>query len=214
MKQLMVLVLVVTGLLGLVPSAQAQESSGVQFFIVPKQAYPGNKVRPKYFFDMLIDYRSMDYGAEDTYFVAANPDANQRITITSNIDVIAVPIGLDNPIGLTALTTVQNKLEGLFVPAGWVTQDTTWREVVGATLRCFLLVQRLRAQQVGRLFESGITLATRINQLSSNVRDALSAAAVSLGLDVSGINGPMTLRQAIRLLATQIPPVEFGGEVF
>jgi hypothetical protein len=214
MSRILVGVLVAIGLMGSAPVALAQEAAGVRFYIVPKAVDANNRARPKYIFAMGLSYNAMDYGIEDTFLVACDPDATQQTTLASNLDVIAIPSGLDSAIGLTALTTVQNKLEGLHVPAGWVTQNTTYRQVLTAVGKMFLFMQRFTALQLRTFFESGVTLDTRINQLTQAQRDALTGAALSLGLDTSSITGSMLIRTALRVIGDQIPGFVLRGEAF
>jgi hypothetical protein len=128
--------------------------------------------------------------------------------------VIAIPADLDSTIGLTALTTVQSKLEGLHVPAGWVTQANTYREVCARSASCSCSCSGLKRLQLRVFFESGITLDTRINQLTQRAAHALTDAASRWGLDVSSITGPMLIRQALKILGDQIPSFVLAGETF
>lgn len=195
-------------------SGFAQEVTPLRYFLVPKTTNAKGDVVPKYVAALQIPYAAMRYGLEDVELVSCAPDAAQLASLTANLDVIALPAVLDDPIGLTAVATVQTKMEGMFIPADWVNQDTTWRQVISAVGRMFLFRQRLDNEQLQRFFQTGITLDTRINQLPANVRTALNNAALSLGLDTSSITGPMLVRQALRILGQQLPGFTLGGEVF
>jgi hypothetical protein len=217
MKRLMLAAVMVL----LAASAGAQEVASVRFYVVPKIGTGSSKdsFRPKYIHPIenqppIGAYGAMDYGLEDTMLVGVNVTPTQHTTLASNLDVIAIPADLDSTIGLTALTTVQSKLEGLHVPAGWVTQANTYRQVVSAVGKLFMFMQRFEAQQLRVFFESGVTLDTRINQLTQAQRTALTDAAISMGLDVSSITGPMLIRQALKILGDQIPSFGLAGETF
>jgi hypothetical protein len=200
--------------LGLVPRRVEAQESTVRFYIVPKATDANNRTRPKYVFAMGLPYTAMDYGLEDTYLVACEPDAAQHTTLAANIDVIAIPAPIDDAIGLTALTTVQNRLEGMHVPAGWVTQNTTYRQVVGLLGKLFVFMQRFHGLNLRTFFEAGITLDTRINQLTQAQRNALIDAATDLGLETSAISGSTTIRAALKIVADQLPGFTLRGEVF
>lgn len=208
--------LIAAGLVFMALTASAQEAAGVRFYIVPKTGAGtrADSVRPKYIGDLGIGYSAMDYGLENTFLAACAPDAATHTSLASNLDVIAIPQGLDSAIGLTALSTVQAKLEGLHVPAGWVNETHTYRDVVRAVGKMFVFMQRFHGQQLRTFFESGVTLDTRINQLTQAQRQALLDAATSLGLDTSSITGSMLIRQALKTLADQMSGFVLGGEVF
>lgn len=189
----------------------------VRFYIVPKigtGSSTADPIRPKYIAALGVPFAAMDYGLEDTFLVGADVSAQQHTDLAVNVDVISVPQDIDNEIGLTALSTVQSKLEGLHIPAGWVTVNHTYRDVLRVTGRLFLFMQRFHGRELRKFFESGITLDTRINELTQAQRNALENAAVSMGVDVSGITGPMLIRQALKIVADQIPPFILLGETF
>lgn len=188
-----------------------------RFYIVPKigdGATPETGIRPKYIADSGAPSASMDYGLEDTFLVGAEVTVEQHTQLAAQLDVIAIPEDLDAVIGLTALTTVQTKLEGLHVPADWVTTSHTYRQVVRLVGKLFLYMQRFHARELRVFFEGAITLDTRVNQLTAAQRDAMLNAANDLGLDTSTITGPMLLRQALKIVADQIAAFTLFGETF
>jgi hypothetical protein len=73
-------------------------------------------------------------------------------------------------------------------------------------------MQRWQGLGFARLFASGVTLDTRLNQLTATQRQRLSAVADDLGLDSSGVTNTMTLRQVLKLIADQLPDITFGGD--
>lgn len=197
--------------------AEAQTDVALRFYIVPKigtGVFPTDPYRAKYIADLGVAYAAMDYGLDNTFLVGAQVTSAQNTDLAANLDVIAIPQNLDNTIGLTALSTVQAKLEGLHIPADWVTTNHTYRDVIRITGKLFLYMQRFSGQQLHTFFESGITLDTRINELTQAQRNAMNQAALSMGLDTSSITGPMLLRQAFKILADQIPSFRLAGEVF
>ena len=196
--------------------AEAQDVA-VRFYIVPKIGdglSPATTFRPKYIVDLGVPWSAMDYGRETTMLVGADVTGAQNTTISANLDVTAIPAGLDTNLSAGAVATVQNALENLKMPGTWVSTASTYREVVGTVARMCLLMQRFDGMNAATFFQSGITLDTRINQLTQTQRDRLSAAATSLGLDISFITGSMTVRTVLRNWVLQMGPVTLHGETF
>src|SRR5688572_2251526 len=184
-----------------------------RFYVVPK-IVEGPGIKPKYVGSLGVAFAAMDYGLEDTFLVGAEVTPEQHTGLASELDVIAIPANLDQQIGLTALETVKSRLEGLHVPSDWVTTSHTYREVVRLTGKLFLYMQRFHGQQLAVFFSGAITLDTRVNQLTNAQRTAMTVAAESLGLSVASITGPMLLRQALKIIADQIPFFDLFGETF
>lgn len=195
--------------------AFAQVATSLRFYIVPMETDAKGTLRPKYIRDLGIDNSNMAYGLEQV-FLSACPTITdaQHQTVAANLDVIAIPQNLDATINATALATVQQKMEGLHIPADWVTTANTYRDVLRVTGKVFLLMQRFRGLHLRAFFEAGITLDTRINQLTQPQRQALIDAATSLGLDTSGVTGPMAIRQALKVIADQLPAFTMEGQTF
>lgn len=210
------LVLAFALLLSLPLVASAQTS--LRFYIVPEFRDPILLARvPKYIGASdapIAQWQARDYGLDQVFAVGAFVTAAQHTAIASNIDVIAIPAQLDSAIGLVALSTVQDRLESLRVPAGWVTAQHTYRDVLRVTLRIFNFMGRFHAREGRTFFESGITLETRMNQLTAGQRAALTSAADSFGLDTSAVTNTSTVRQVLKLIADEMPAVTIFNEVF
>lgn len=191
-----------------------------RFYVVPKitiNELGMTYAAPKYINPVDLPgvvFQAMNYGLEDTYLVGAEVTDAQHTALAANLDVIAIPANLDSTVGLTALTTVQNKLEGMWIPADWVTTSHTYRQVVALTRKAFLYMQRFHANQLSKFFVSGVTLDTRVNQLTQAQRNAMENAAISLGLSIASITGSMKLRAALKILFDQIPGGMLFGEAF
>lgn len=187
----------------------------IRFYLVPTVTLdsPPGAIVPKYFDDgtLTVPWVSMDYPSEATMLVRADVTPEQHTTLAAQTDVLAVPSPITTLVSAVALSRVQSVLEGANLPAGWVTTSHSYRDVLRAVARVMLLLQRYHGQR-GRLFGSGITLGTTIAQLPQATRNRLRDAAISFGLDVSGLTNQMTLRQALRLLAEQLPVPHLGGE--
>jgi len=204
--------------LALATSAEAQDPVALRFYIVPKAGTGAitDPIRPKYILEVgaINSLSAMNYGLEDTFLLGVVVTNAQHTTLASNLDVIAIPQDIDSAIGLTALQTVKDKLEGLNIPSDWVTVNHTYRQAIGIVGRAFLYMQRFNGRQLRKFFETGIALDTRVNQLTQAQRDAMNDAAVSLGLSTATITGPMTLRQALRIILEQLPSFSLAGQTF
>lgn len=160
------------------------------------------------------DIASMRYGKEDTMLVAVDVTPAQHTELASNIDVIAIPQNLDSNVSSTALAAVQTQLEGLKIPTQWVTTANTYRDVIGFTGRVFMLMQRFDGLNRRTFFESGITLDTRVNELTNAQKTALQNAAIDLGLDVSTLTPTMKIRAVLKLLVDMMGPFTLRGQTF
>lgn len=162
-------------------------------------------------------YTMMDYGLEPVCLVEVeNISAGAHNIVAANPDVTALPIDLSQTIG-AQLTVVQNTLAGLNIPENWVQAGFSYLQVLRVVVLVFQFMQRLHGLLPNaRLFDTGVTLATRINQLPANVRTALNAAATSFGFDTAGLTGTTTLRQALKAMADQFPSIEvnLGDQTF
>lgn len=188
----------------------------IRFYLVPTvtpETGPPGVIAPKYFGDGTVSasWSAMDYQSEAAMLVRADVTSEQHTTLAAQTDVLAVPTPITTLVSAVALSRVQSVLEGANLPAGWVTTSHSYRDVLRAVAKVMGLLQRYHGQW-GRLFGSGITLSTTIGQLPQATRTRLRDAATSLGLDISGLTNQMTLRQALRHLADQLPAPIIGGE--
>lgn len=197
--------------------AEAQDLAK-RFYIVPITTHQVLGKVPAYVVDVAIEggqaFYAMNYGREQTMLAAIEVTAAQHTTITANLDVIAIPANLDANISAGALGTVQTALENLKIPAGWVTTSHTYRQVIGIVGRIFTLMQRFDGLNMATFFSSGITLDTRVNQLTVNQRNNLAGAASSLGLETDFVTGPMTMRTVLKTWADAMPSFSLYGETF
>lgn len=222
------LVLVFVG----VAQAQAQGAS-VHFYIVPKvgSGVSGDRYRAKYIADSSQEFvngtgaiagfaAAMDYGFENIMLVGANVTAAEDAFISAQPDVWVLPAGnLNDQIVSINLTTLKNTLEGMKIPAGWITIASTHRDVGRFVAQLFLIFQRYHFLAVsngmnGSPFAGGITLDSTFGDMTVARRQVLSQAAQSLGIDVSGVTLTTTIRQAFRLLAPQLGNIQLAGVTF
>ena len=202
-------------ILSMATFAEAQVAT--RAYIVPKIGdglTPLTAFRPKYLGDMDVRYQVQDYGLEDTMLVVAQVTPAQHTTIAANTDAVSIPLPYDDPIGVVALSVVQARLEGMKIPADWLTASVPWRQVVRITRKLFELNARFHVLFGKSIWEAGITLDTRYNQLTQAQRNALQALAADKGIDTSSLTGASTLRQILRAFAAQLPDSEVMGESF
>ncbi len=187
----------------------------IRFYLVPKIGTGANDnlFRPKYIADMGVTWQGLDYGGEDAYVVAADVTGAQHSTLTANADVTAAPLDLSNTVGAN-LATVQAALEGFKFPGDWVTSGMTYRQILKGLLAVCFIAQRFNGLTGARLFQLGITLETTLAELTATQRQKLHDVAVSFHIDDSSATGSTTLRQVLRVLAQQLPPITLAAEGF
>ncbi len=187
-----------------------------RFYLVPKvgTGIPGDNdpYRPKYFLDALGrgviagQVSSMDYGLEPVFLVAADVTPADHATLIANTDVVALPANLDAAVGVN-LATVTAKVDALGFPSDWVSAVTTYRQIVRVLTQCIQFAQRLHGQENVRMLPVGITLNSRVSDLSPAQRQRLANVIGTFGGTASEITGAMTLRAALKTLADQVPVV-------
>lgn len=229
MRRIPSLIAAVSFVLVSVSSTFAQEPVAVRFYIVPKIGTGAIKdpFRPKYVTPetkeapvppplIAADYNSMDYGAESVFLLAVDVTAAQHTTLSAQTDVLSIPTPIDTNVSAVALPTVQSKLEALNIPGTWVTTSTTYRQVLRVVAKAILLAQTYNGLFEGlqRIFDAGITLDTRWNQLTNAQQNRLLQVASTLGADSSGVTSTTTMRVILRTLAEQLPGLTIRGEAF
>ena len=186
-----------------------------RLYIVPKVGTgdDSDPWRAKYFADGLIiprpAYSAMDYGFEPWFVVGADLSSSDEAFVLAQSDVTAIPANLNANLTNPQVTSVQNKLESINIPAGWVNNGLQWLAVVRIVLGMFSFIQRFGSilnsgQTLGTGFFGSITLSTTIAELSANQVTALQQAAADLNLSTAGITGSTTLRVALKTLADQM----------
>jgi hypothetical protein len=169
-------------------------------------------IRPKYILELAVPREWKDFGWEGTFLAGVDVSSAQHTTLSANADVVSIPLNIDSQVGAN-LTAVQNGLEALNIPMDWVTATHTYREVLRNAMKLFQFINRFTARQAVRFFDA-VSLNTLVSDLTPGQRSALSSAAESLGLDASGITSDMQLRQALRIVLVQLPPITLMGEAF
>lgn len=218
-------------------TASAQQTMAIHFYLVPKigaGTSTKDAFRAKYIADWTrrwdaetqqwindhptdpaIEYQSMDYGVEATFLVMANVTSAQHTEISANLDVTAIPNPIGDTVSAVAVTKARSSLESAMLPGTWVTTTNTWADVLKTTAHVIQVMQRFSGM-FGRLFSTGVTLDTTMNQLTAGQRQNFRDAAASLGVDTSGATGATTVRDALLLFAAQMPSLTFtlAGQSF
>lgn len=167
--------------------------------------------RPKYIGNMAgVRWAGMDLGIEPTFLVVATLTAAQEL-IVAQPDAVVVP-PLDTAVGGNpTLNQTRNNLEQRNVPGSWIVATTLWRQVVGEVSRNCLILQRLEGNHRVRLFEPGVSLDS---QPSAVLFDLLVNVGQSFSLTTSALAATITVRDNLRILTAQLPPLFLGGETF
>lgn len=202
-------------------AASAWAQTDVALFLTPKILItePFTAYVPKYVGpngglgagNEIMSFTGMDYGAEGLYLIKADLTAAQRTALSAQVDALVVPTNLDATVSALAVNRIQTQFEAVNLPAEWVTTLLTYRQVLRVVRKIIVFRQRLRGMFDEPLFSGGVTLDTRWNQLSATVQQRLRDTAASLNLDTSSITNNSTLRQILRVVASQLPDAEFGG---
>lgn len=213
--------------LSLASGVFAQEVSTVRYYVIPKTGTGAftDPIRPKYVKELAtqgqpsVQFSSMSYGLEDTFLVSAKVTPTQHTTLTSNIDVIALPADIESKVSLAALSVVKTRLDGLYVPSDTITTDMTYKDTIREVGKIFLLMQRYHGLYGQKFFQNGGDLDVQLRTLTGHRADLLAAAqdlASTYGfqLNTTGIKGTTTVREALHIIAAQLPGFTLGGVTF
>jgi hypothetical protein len=202
----------------------------IRFYVLPlvETTLNGNIYRsPKYFQGSRgiqtataglenIHYDIIDYGFQPVCILGADMLAAQHTILSAQPDVLSVPLNIDNSLTAGAVTTVQNFLETLHIPANWVTTVLTYRDVLRQVGQLFYFMQRLHSKLPIKLFDGTVTLSNTFGSLSTTVQQALIDTATSFGFSTSGLTAGTTLRQILKALANNFgssPLILFGQSI-
>lgn len=170
----------------------------MSLFVVPiaGTGTKANPFRPKYIKDLPVAWlwvaTPLDWG-----IAWANTSPAQETAIGANADAIVIP-ALDTTVALVA---TKNALEGLNVPAQWVTAGMTYRTVCRVVVGMACFIQR--CDGLGQKIALAGNLDKTLSQFTAAVRQSLADASDSLGLDRSAVTGATTLREAMRIAGQQ-----------
>jgi hypothetical protein len=156
------------------------------------------------------------FGGEPLFFVVVpNITTAQHNALVTNVDVLAVPQDLDQPVSALALSTLQNALENFKIPADWIVANSmTYRECIRSIFRMFQLADRFYAVSKGlSLFGSGVVLNTTWSQISAGVKTQLQQIAKEWNIVTTTVTAQTTVRQLMKLMADQMrdDPIVISG---
>jgi hypothetical protein len=155
-------------------------------------------------------WSGVDYGLDNWMVVGANLSTSDDNLVVGEVDAFALPFDLAPTLNAQQVTNVQNKLESINIPAGWVTTSETWIHVVRITLGIFSLNQRINGTCHVDLFSGGINLNSTINTLPAALNTCLQNSVTSLGLTFNGIIGSTTIRNALKIIADQMQTTQYN----
>lgn len=181
----------------------------VRFYIIPIEAID-RKYGPEYFnwkYDQnhIIELENVVYslkifGGTDVGLIAADVSTAQHTYLTSQADVIAIPVNLDNTVG-TNLTAITNALESVNIPAGWVNSNQTYREILKILCGMFFYLQTVSNPQ--NILENGYTLNTILSDFTPAFRTLAQNTANSFGYDLSSITLSNTWSEVLNIIYAQ-----------
>lgn len=187
----------------------------IRYYILPIERDVSGMARgPKYLpwrFDpdppALVDVRRfglMDYGLVDACLICA-PDISQaqHEALVAEVDVVAAPENIDQHIGAPAISIIQNVLEALRIPAGWVDTTYTYRQLLRMVAGLFQFAQRHHGLHKEQLIDNQSQLDLRWNQVPLDRRQRIQATADSLGYDYSAVTNQWLIRRILKHLADQ-----------
>jgi hypothetical protein len=184
--------------------------------------------RPKYFADGQITavdatpllWSGLDYGFEPWYIVGSDLTVAQDAFVVGQADGFALPFNLDATLTSPQVNNTKNKLEAVNIPAAWVNNTLTWRQVARTVIGIVMFMQRYSAiyanatlGNTAPLFDSNRTLNSAFGTLPQLVQDSMVQAAVSFGIPTDGLSASTTLRAIFKAMADffQGSPIPMGG---
>lgn len=178
----------------------------IRFYVLPISRI-GSSRGPKYFKwrhnPTGIDCRwnIIDYGLIDQCIVCADVTPTQHTALAANADVLAIPANLNSKLTATAVNTAETYLEGIGMPAQWVSTTYTYREVLRIVAGCFLYMQRVTAILGRGITLTGGVLGLQMQNIAADIRLAMQQAADEQGFDYSAVTATTTVRQVLKAMA-------------
>jgi len=195
------------------------EDLAIRFYILPIQQV--NTFRgPKYFqtvgpngwsgIDCL--WAMKDYGSINQAVICANIPAESHTALSSNSDVLSVPVNLDGTLTAGARDVAQTFLETYNIPAGWINIGMTYRVVLRTITAFFLYFQRVNGILGHDITLPGGWLDLQYQQVSTEIQTAMLQAAQSFGYNTSGLQPTTTMRTILKYMADEwdSTPIYFG----
>lgn len=190
----------------------------VRFYILPIQHIideRGDMRGPQYFkwrgdlTGLEVQWGMMDYGLIDAGLVAADVTQAEHETLMSNPDVASPPANIDQNISDIAIPQVKAVMEQLRIPANWVDNSYTYRQILRMIAGLFQFAQRYHGMHLEPLIDNTDQLDLRWNQIPQARRQRILQTADNLGYDYSEIQNTWLIRRILKHLGDQ-----WGNRVF
>jgi hypothetical protein len=179
----------------------------IRFYILPIEVIdtPTGLVRlPKYIHQFDVSWGMMDYGGLiDAAILAAEVTQGQHEQLLSNPDVEAAPENIDQNISDIAIPQVKAVMEQLRIPAGWVDNTYTYRQIFRMIAGLFQFAQHYYGIHKEPLIDNQGQLNLRWNQIPQDRQDRIIATADDLGYEYAEIQPTWLIRQVLKYLGDQ-----------
>jgi len=190
----------------------------IRFYILPIEIAEGNHRGPMYlkwrFNATGIDckWSMKDYGLIPAAMVACDLTQAQHEQLVTNPDVAAAPENIDNNISDIAIPAVKEVLEALRIPAGWVTNAYTYRQILRMVGGLFLFAQRYHGMHNEQLIDNVGQLDLQWSQIPTDRQNRIKATADALGYTYADVKNTWLVRRILKHLADQWgnTPILFG----
>lgn len=180
----------------------------IRFYILPivrveEPGIPGLARKPKYIPDLGVNWGMKHYGRIDAALVAADVTQAQHEQVMSNPDVETAPLNIDQNISDIAIPRVTAIMEQLRIPAGWVNNTFTYRQILRMIAGLFGFAQRHSGLHGEQLIDNQAQLDLRWNQIPLSKRQRILATADAKGYDYLEVTNQWTVRRILKHLADQ-----------
>ena len=161
----------------------------------------------------------MNFGAGEDCIMFINASQSYLDTIAADPEcrLIATPANIDNALTAGQVSAIQTFLEGLGVPADWLTAGETRRQALRGIAGMFMFSQRMEGRfgisWKRKLVGHGVTLATQWSALPTAFQIELLDVAASYGWFNVTPTDTMTLRQILRAMGNRLQsvPIQISG---
>lgn len=178
----------------------------IRFYIVPIERV-GSYRGPQYFKwrfnpDGIADrWHMLDYGLLDRALLASDISDANHTSLTAHSDVLALPLNLDAKLTAAQVNAAQAFLEGVGIPANWISTADTPRGVLRVLSGLFLFVQRVTALLGQPITLTPAALNLQVRNVPAETRAALAQAAAELGYDYAWVTANTTMRAVLKGMA-------------
>lgn len=151
---------------------------------------------------------------KDWCFTVVNGSASLHSFIQADNDIILIPLFNDSleyvsvnsqvlDLSISSRTQILTFLENRNVPTGWITLNTTIKEVLSFVIRFLSIVQLL-----GDRFPN-LDLSMTVGDIPVEKRNQIADFLVSRGIDISDITAETTIRTLIEAMIFRYPWKKF-----